>query len=334
MLAILPLPSSSVGKMENEKRLLTLPELQEGIGEKELFQLIMDFSDSGKEKIGVVVPTCSRNEANVYFAAADRFSGTFPEYLLTVYTDDKETLQYLLDIDSLTMRLRSKTVANPDVAVKKGNTTGKKAKGIWGILNRLFGINTDVEQEYDPRNDLTVADTGIEDEEEPFFCPVCGEQISNRARYCSKCGSEVKSLATAEKPSTVSHDSILQAISFRMKHKDKSFYEQLIFYIDSKEMTDVQVYKAAHVDKRIFSTMRSKGDKYKPSKTTALAFAFALQLSLDQTKDLLSRANLALSPNDTFDIIVEQCIARRIYNLFDVNDYLYRFEQPTFPMAS
>ena len=283
MLATLPLSSASAGKMENEKRLLTLPELREGIGEKELFQLIMDFSDSGKEKIGVVVPTCSRNEANVYFAAADRFSGTFPEYLLTVYTDDKDTLQYLLDIDSLTMRLRSKTVVNPDVASKKGNTTGKKSKGFWGVLNRLFGINT--EEEPETEVDLTVADTGIEDEEEPFFCPVCGEQISNRARYCSKCGSEVKSLATAEKPSTVSHDSILQAISFRMKHKDKSFYEQLIFYIDSKEMTDVQVYKAAHVDKRIFSTMRSKGDKYKPSKTTALAFAFALQLSLDQTKD-------------------------------------------------
>ena len=98
MIVVLPLSSYSSKKLENEKRLLTLPELREEIGEKELYQLIVDFSGSDIKNVGVIVPACSRNEANVYYSAADRFSGTFPDSQVAVYTDDKDTLRYLLDI--------------------------------------------------------------------------------------------------------------------------------------------------------------------------------------------------------------------------------------------
>lgn len=106
----------------------------------------------------------------------------------------------------------------------------------------------------------------------------------------------------------------------------KTFQEQLLFLIDEKGYTDVEVYKKANLDRKLFSKIRSNPD-YVPKKKTALALAVALELTLDETKDLLSRASLALSPSSPFDLIIEYCISHQNYNIIEINSILFEYDQ-------
>ena len=114
----------------------------------------------------------------------------------------------------------------------------------------------------------------------------------------------------------------------RLKHLDKTFQEYLFMLIDRKGFEDTEVYKRANIDRKHFSKIRSNKD-YKPSKKTALALAIALELGLDETRDLLSRAGLALSPSSTFDKIVEYCIDNGEYDIYEINCILFKYDQDT-----
>ena len=125
--------------------------------------------------------------------------------------------------------------------------------------------------------------------------------------------------STFSKKETFTLDQLIEEVG-------ESFHEMLFLRIDMSGMTDVEVYKRANIDRKLFSKIRSN-PAYHPRKQTVLALAIALKLSIDDTIDLLARAEYALSPGNKGDLIVKYFIERGVYDIMTINFALDEYGQ-------
>jgi len=121
-------------------------------------------------------------------------------------------------------------------------------------------------------------------------------------------------------------DSASDELEDLLNDTDAGFSETLLKLIDKTGKKDSDIYKKANIDRKLFSKIRNNPD-YKPSKATAIAFAIALELNLEETKDFIARAGFALSHSSKFDIIIEYFISNNNYDMFEINETLFAFDQ-------
>lgn len=112
-----------------------------------------------------------------------------------------------------------------------------------------------------------------------------------------------------------------------LKHMGESFSQMLMRLIDERGLTDPQVYHKANLDRKLFSKIR-KNIYYSPNKRTVIALALALELSVTETEELLKTAGFSLSNSSRADLIIRFSLENQIYDVFQVNEILYHYEEP------
>lgn len=113
--------------------------------------------------------------------------------------------------------------------------------------------------------------------------------------------------------------------SFLNQQDKYSDFQTLLFkFIDKKELKDADVYNKVHIDRRLFSKIKSDKN-YHPSKETVILFGIALELTEDELEDLLEAASYSLPKNNTYDLIIRFCFINKIFNVLDINDLLYEY---------
>ena len=111
-----------------------------------------------------------------------------------------------------------------------------------------------------------------------------------------------------------------------LRQEDAGFTEKLLHLIDKTGKKDSEIYKKANLSKQHFSKIRNNLH-YRPTKSTALALAIALELDLEATRDLIGRAGYALTNSSKADLIIRYFIENQNYNIVEINLALYEFDQ-------
>lgn len=152
-------------------------------------------------------------------------------------------------------------------------------------------------------------------------------QPSAHFRYAAKTCGSAPAMAKPSMAAPAEECADNASLAELVGHLDESFSEMVLRKIDELGLTDAQCYKRANIDRKHFSKIRS--DRYyRPSKPTALSLALALELPPEEIDELLSKAGFALSRSSKFDVIVSYFIENRCYDLAQINEALYEFDQP------
>lgn len=151
-----------------------------------------------------------------------------------------------------------------------------------------------------------------------------GEEYIHRRRAAAMledAEDEVLSASYTPLPADTSLDRLLD-------NGEETFQQCLFRLINERGADEIELYKKANIDRKLFSAIRCNVN-YKPKKKTAVALGIALELDMMEMMDLLQRAGIALAPSNKFDLIISYCIDKCIYDIFEVNAILFKYDQPT-----
>lgn len=227
------------------------------------------------------------------------------------FLTDHDMMIFLVVFGSDTTRLSEKLFSEIEELITDDYAEAKAAEE--------YALNYDLGEElsnYDRRRDRR-RDLYSEEEDACYEMPdeFPMAEASHSYDYPVEKSSGKSSVLKSLKPSKRTLEKLLA-------QKNETFSQMLLRLIKERGITNAQAYKKANQDKRLFSKI--KNDKnYSPDKKTVLAFALGLELTLDETKDLLLRAGYAFSPSNNFDKVIQYCIETKEYNIFEIEIILY-----------
>ena len=234
------------------------------------------------------------------FSLSAELYGDIDAYISDKYVAEKEEEEYKRDVVRKNQRSLSASIR--DRAVRELNDN--RAELFYVAEEETEHTRKEAEKERQPERERSSRELD-------------GTAISRQKGSPSKEGAKKKAASMAGLFCTAD-----RSLDDVVKNLDKSFMELVFSFADAKGMSDVEVQKRANLDRKAFSKLKC-GTTKNPSKATALALAIALQLSLDDTRDLLSRAGLALSPCSKQDIIVQYFIEKKTYDIYEINVALF-----------
>lgn len=188
-------------------------------------------------------------------------------------------------------------------------------------------VRKQIEKEYVSRNILRQSD-----EEEDTWRDITGSMPSLPENILYESMQEPEEITCAPVMQNLENMPCASVKSARsledvINNVGETFQERLLRFIDERDMTNAQVYKKANLSRKLFSKILCNPD-YQPKKRTVIAFAIALQLNLDDTKDLMARAGFALSPGSRFDLVIEYFIEKKVYDIYTINVALFDHDLP------
>lgn len=159
------------------------------------------------------------------------------------------------------------------------------------------------------------------------------ERIFNINSFSKLPNNKTMALQNKQKIQTISVMAVMSETSQKLDNlignMDDTFSQRLLHIIDERGIKDSEVYSKAHIDRRHFSKIRNDVN-YMPNKRTVLAFAIALELSVEEADDLLRCAGFSFTRSSKTDIIIMYFLQNKIYDIFELNDVLDAYDQPVF----